>query len=193
VNRPTLTIVAGANGAGKSTLTNGNLDVFGLAPLLDPDAFANLLHTTGTSITAIGAGKEVIRLAREHLAQRKSFAVETTLSGKNYMQMMQCARGERGFEVVLIYIGTEDVEINLARIARRVQNGGHSVPELDVRRRYMRSLQNLPSAAEIADQVLLFDNSEELDCKPIGLFDRSMHQWFPPVPAWAMELQKRFP
>jgi predicted ABC-type ATPase len=194
VNRPTLTIVAGANGAGKSTLTNGNLDVFGLAPLLDPDAFANVLHSTGTGIAAIGAGKEVIRLAKEHLERRKSFAVETTLSGKNYLQMMQYARGiDRGFEVVLIYIGTENVEINLARIAKRVLVGGHNVPELDVRRRYIRSLHNLPIAAGNADEVLLFDNSKELNCQPIGLLNRSMHRWFHPLPFWAMELQKRFP
>jgi predicted ABC-type ATPase len=39
--------------------------------------------------------------------------VETTLSGKNYLQMMRHARGiDLGFEVVLIYIGTESVEIN---------------------------------------------------------------------------------
>jgi predicted ABC-type ATPase len=107
--------------------------------------------------------------------------------------MMQYARGERGFKVLLIYIGTENVEINMARIVKRVQAGGHNVPELDVRRRYVRSLQNLSTAAETADQVLLFDNSEELRCQPIGLLDRSMHRWFPPVPAWAMELQKRFP
>lgn len=30
-----------------------------------------------------------------------------------------------GFEVVLVYIGTETVEINLARIANRVLAGGH--------------------------------------------------------------------
>jgi predicted ABC-type ATPase len=83
--------------------------------------------------------------------------VETTLSGKNYLQMMQYARGiDRGFEVVLIYIGTERVEINLARIAKRVRTGGHDVPEIDVRRRYLRSMQNLPVAAGIADRVLLF-------------------------------------
>lgn len=46
---------------------------------------------------------------------------------------MQYARGiDRGFEVVLIYIGTESVEINLARIAKRVLGGGHNVPEMDV-------------------------------------------------------------
>jgi predicted ABC-type ATPase len=87
VSRPTLTIVAGANGAGNSTLTSGNLDIFGGVPLLDPDAFATMLRATGIGIAAIGAGKEVLRLAKDHLERRKSFAVETTLSGKNYLQI----------------------------------------------------------------------------------------------------------
>ena len=92
--------------------------------------------------------------------------METTLSGKNYLQMMQYARGiDQGFEVVLIYIGTKRFEINLARIAKRVRAGGHDVPEIDVRRRYLRSVQNLPVAAGIADRVLLLDNSDDL-----GLF-----------------------
>jgi len=121
VSRPALTVIAGANGAGKSTLTAGNLDIFGAIPLLNPDVFVNILHANGREISAISAGKEVLRLAKEHLARRESFAVETTLSGKNYLQMMQYARAiDRGFEVVLIYIGTRSVEINLARIAKRV-------------------------------------------------------------------------
>ena len=37
----------------------------------------------------------------------------------------------RGFEVRLVYIGTENVEINLARIRNRVLAGGHDVPEKD--------------------------------------------------------------
>jgi predicted ABC-type ATPase len=80
----------------------------------------------------MATGKEVLRLAKEHLKRRESFAVETTLSGENY-------------------IGTDSVEINLARIAKRVRAGGHKVPEMDVRRRYLRSLQNLPVAASIAN------------------------------------------
>jgi predicted ABC-type ATPase len=193
VSRPTLTIVAGANGAGKSTLTTGNLDIFGGVPLLDPDAFATMIRATGTGIAAIGAGKEVLRLAKEHLERRKRFAVETTLSGKNYLQMMQYARGvERAFEVILIRIGTESVEINLARIAKRVRARGHNVPEVDVRRCYARSLQNLPTAVENADQVLLFDNSKELGCQTVGLLGSSGHQWFRPLPVWAAELEKKF-
>jgi predicted ABC-type ATPase len=84
----------------------------------------------------MAAGKEVLRFAKEHLKRRESFAVETTLSGKNYLRMMRYAREiDQGFEVVLIYIGTASVEINLARIAKRVRAGGHDVPEMDVRRR----------------------------------------------------------
>jgi predicted ABC-type ATPase len=188
-----LTIIAGANGAGKSTLTAGSPGTFAAIPLLDPDAFANTLRSRGMGFSTIAAGKEVLRLAKEHLKRRESFTVETTLSGKNYLQMMQYARGiDRSFEVVLIYIGTESVEINLARIAKRVLGGGHNVPEMDVRRRYLRSLQNLPAAAAIADRVLLFDNSDDLGYQPVCLLGLGLHQWFHPLPLWAAEFQTRF-
>ena len=52
---------------------------------------------------------------------------------------------ECGFEIVLVYIGTERVGINLGRIRDRVLAGGHNVPEEDVRRRYKRSFENLPT------------------------------------------------
>jgi predicted ABC-type ATPase len=193
VSHPALTVIAGANGAGKSTLTAGNPGIFAAVPLLDPDAFANPLRSSGTGISAMAAGREVLRLAKEHLKRRETFALETTLSGKNYLRMMRYARDvDQGFEVVLIYIGTASVEINLARIAKRVRTGGHDVPEMDVRRRYLRSLQNLPAAAGIADRVLLFDNSDDLGYQLLGVFGRGLHQWFHPLPVWAVEFQKRF-
>jgi predicted ABC-type ATPase len=103
VSRPALTVIAGANGAGKSTLTDGNVDIFGAIPVLNPDVFVSILHSSGTGLSPISAGKQVLRLAKEHLVRRESFAVETTLSGKNYLQRMQYARAiDRGFEVVLI-------------------------------------------------------------------------------------------
>lgn len=50
MSRPTLTIIAGANGAGKSTLAAGSPGTFGAIPLLDPDAFANTIRSSGTGI-----------------------------------------------------------------------------------------------------------------------------------------------
>ena len=128
MSRPTLTIIAGANGAGKTTLTAGSPGTFAAIPLLDPDAFANTLRSSGAGISAIAAGKEVLRLAKEHLERRESIAVETTLSGKNYLQMMQYARGiDRGFEVVPFRDPGRIVSFVLVGV-RLSNNGDHRRP-----------------------------------------------------------------
>jgi predicted ABC-type ATPase len=158
VTPPVFTIIAGANGAGKSTLTSGNPETFSLTPLLDPDRLMRPLASSGAS--PIAAGRGVLLLAKRYLERQESFTIETTLSGRNYLEMMIRAR-DLGFEVILIYIGTEDVNINLSRIRQRVLGGGHDVPENDVRRRYKRSLDHLPVAVERADHTPLFDNSTQ--------------------------------
>jgi predicted ABC-type ATPase len=123
VIRPRLTFIAGANGSGKTTLTRWNITLFKEIPLLDPDAIANTLQATTSRLPPVAAARQVLKSAAEHLAKSKSFAVETTLAGKNYLQMMLDAR-DRGFEVRLVYVGTENVEINLVRIRNRVLAGG---------------------------------------------------------------------
>jgi len=84
-------------------------------PLLDPDVIGKALRTTLPRTFPIAAARQVLASAKEHIGKRESFAVETTLSGMHYLRMMVDAR-IRGFEVVLVYIGTENVDINLARI-----------------------------------------------------------------------------
>jgi predicted ABC-type ATPase len=184
LNRTSLTIVAGANGSGKTTLTGWNPDVFHAIPVLDPDAIAKALQPTSPAGFPIAAARRVLQSAKEHISRHESFAVETTLSGKSYLQMMVDAR-DRGFEVVLVYIGTENVEINLARIRNRVLAGGHDVPESDVRRRYERSFKNLPTALQRADHTILFENSTEEGYRLVAVLGSSTSQWFEPIPHWA--------
>ncbi|MFZ0761907.1 MAG: zeta toxin family protein [Candidatus Sulfotelmatobacter sp.] len=184
MKRPRLTIVAGANGSGKTTLTGWNSDVFRAIPILDPDAIAKALQLTSPAAFPIAAARQVLASAKEHIGKHESFAVETTLAGKHYLQMMADAR-ICGFEVVLVYIGTEDVEINLSRIRDRVLAGGHDVPESDVRRRYQRSFKNLPTAMERADHTILFDNSTEEGYRLVAVLGPSGSQWFKPIPGWA--------
>jgi predicted ABC-type ATPase len=95
----------------------------------------------------------------------------------------------RGFEIVLVYIGTENVETNLARIRNRVLTGGHDVPEPDVRRRYTRSFENLPAAILRADHTILFDNSSEEGYRLIAVLGPPENQWFDPVPVWAAAMK----
>jgi predicted ABC-type ATPase len=181
--KPTLAFIAGANGSGKTTLTRWNSEIFGQIPLLDPDAIANMLPANTSSLLRVAAGRQALRTAAKHLNNGESFAVETTLSGKNYLRMMLDAK-KRGFEVVLVYIGTENVEINLVRIRNRVLAGGHGVPDLDVRRRYKRSLNNLAAAIRRVDHVILFDNSTEDGYQLLAILGRTGNHWFEPMPAW---------
>jgi predicted ABC-type ATPase len=191
VNRPRLTIIAGANGSGKTTLTRLNRIDFREFPLLDPDVIGKTLQTTLPRTFPIAAARQVLTSAREHVRNSKNFAIETTLSGKNYLQMMLDAQARR-FEIMLVYIGTENVEINLARIRHRVLRGGHDVPEQDVRRRYQRSLANLPLAIERADRTILFDNSAEQGYRLVAVLGASINHRFPPIPDWAIPITGRF-
>ena len=184
---PVFSLIAGANGAGKSTLTSGNPEIFSPFPLLDPDKVTRPLSPAAAT-SPIAAGREVLRLAEAYLERRESFTVETTLSGRNYLEMMVRAR-TLGFEIVLVYIGTEDVEINLLRIQKRVLAGGHDVPEADVRRRRLRSLKNLPVAVKRADHTLLFDNSTDDGYQLVGLLSPSAVRWFEPMPNWAAPMK----
>jgi predicted ABC-type ATPase len=183
VTKARLTLIAGANGSSKTTLTS-DIKFFREIPLLDPDAIGKALQFTMPSGFPVASARRVLKAAKEHIAKAESFAVETTLAGKHYLQMMVDAR-IRGFEVVQVYIGTENVEINLARIRNRVLAGGHDVPEADVRRRYKRSFENLPIAIQRADHTILFDNSTEEGYRLIAVLGPSGNQWFEPIPDWA--------
>jgi len=180
---PRLTIIAGANGCGKSTFT-ARLSFVYRIPLLDPDAISKALQPTARGTSAVAAARKVLNSARQHIQKGEGFAVETTLSGRGYLQMMLEAR-TCGFETVLVYIGTERVEINLSRIRDRVVAGGHNVLEVDVRRRYLRSFQNLAAAISRADHTILFDNSTEEGYRLVAVLGPSGNKWFKPTPHWA--------
>jgi predicted ABC-type ATPase len=184
VSSPTLTFIAGANGSDKTTLTRWNSELFREIPVLDPDTIGKTLQSSTSAAFPIAGARQVLESAAEHLRNRNSFAVETTLSGKNYLFMMLEAR-RLGFEIVLVYIGTENVEINLARIRNRVLAGGHDVPPTDVRRRYLRRLKNLPTAIKRADHTILFDNSTEEGYRLIAILGPTERQWLSEPPNWA--------
>lgn len=155
--KPILTIIAGPNGSGKSTFTRSTSEALRV-PVIDPDLEARNLQPDNPEAAAIAGGKQAIKRARAYLASKQSFAVETTLSGNTYLRMMVEAK-TRGWQVNLIYVGVDDVQICIERVAQRVATGGHNVPQEDIRRRYTRSLANLLVALQQADSALIFDNS----------------------------------
>jgi predicted ABC-type ATPase len=188
VSRPVLTIIAGSNGCGKSTLTSSARDKFQQSPILDPDAIAkSLQQTLETGNSDIQAGKQVLRRAEELLRLQQSFTVETTLSGSTYLKMARRA-SLLGFNIMVVFVGTESVEINLGRVRARVKKGGHDVPEEDQRRRYPRTLANMKILLPLADLAVLLDNSGER-YQIVAFGHRDYMHWNDPVPAWAAHLR----
>jgi len=84
---PALTVIAGPNGSGKSTLTR-SADFEGRDRLLDPDAIARGLNPLHPSAAAIAAGREVLKRTADYLNRGVSFAVETTLSSRNRVDLI---------------------------------------------------------------------------------------------------------
>ena len=156
---PKLVIFAGANGSGKSTLTKfyrRKLETIG--PILDPDAEARLLNPNDVHKAAIQAARNILIRQKECLESGQSFALETTLAGHGNLELMRNAKS-RGWVVKLVYVGLGDAKRNIQRVQQRVQNGGHDVPIEDIKRRFERSMANLPLATELADSFAVYDNS----------------------------------
>lgn len=73
---------------------------------------------------------------------------------------MQIAK-DAGYKIVMYYIGLQDVQMHIDRVASRAEQGGHWIAEEDIRFRYGQSLQNLKPALAIAEQVTIIDNTYE--------------------------------
>jgi predicted ABC-type ATPase len=95
---------------------------------------------------------------QNYLGSRVSFAVETTLASRRTLETMRYAR-VNGFRIDLVYICLDTPERSVLRVNERVLQGGHDVSDEDVRRRYLRSLANLPEAVRIAHRAVVYDNS----------------------------------
>ena len=76
-----------------------------------------------------------------HAAKRESFAFETTLSGRAYARRIPRWRAE-GYVVTLVFLRLLDADMAVARVARRVREGGHDIPVDVIRRRFQAGLDN---------------------------------------------------
>jgi predicted ABC-type ATPase len=97
-------------------------------------------------------------IRRELLQEGKTFTFETVMSSRDKVDFMREAR-ERGYRVYLYFVATDDPDINLDRVQRRVLQGGHPVPEDKVRKRYRESIDLMTEASSFAHRSYIFDNS----------------------------------
>ncbi|MBC8183341.1 Zeta toxin family protein [candidate division KSB1 bacterium] len=153
-------IIAGPNGAGKTTFANEFLPIEAeCLNFINADLIAHGLSPFQPDKIAIEAGRLMIQNINECVKKYESFAFETTLSGKGYINKIKKWKTKQ-YEIIIYYLKIPTVEFAIERVRLRVSQGGHNVPEHDIIRRFERSWINFQQIYKpLADSWIVFDTS----------------------------------
>jgi predicted ABC-type ATPase len=157
---PRVVVLAGINGAGKTTASQDLLvNLLKVPTFVNADAIARGLNGLNPEAEAFRAGRIMLDQLNELAARRADFAFETTLAARTYAGCLASLRAT-GYEVYLYYYWLDRPELAIARVAARVQSGGHFVPDDTIRQRYSRSVKNFFDLyRRHADSWEVYDNS----------------------------------
>jgi predicted ABC-type ATPase len=179
--RPIVVAIAGPNGAGKTTFRHVHLASAGLR-FVNADAMAAEL-----AVGPYEAARLADALRRALVEREESFVFETVFSEPvgDKVAFLEEAAG-RGYVVVLCYIGLSAADQSVERVAMRVTQGGHDVPDDKLQTRFSRTLINLRAAITRLPHVLIYDNSDlSAPYRQVAVFDhgqrRHLHE---PIPEW---------
>ncbi|MEX0775441.1 MAG: zeta toxin family protein [Phycisphaeraceae bacterium] len=157
---PICVVIGGPNGAGKTTAAQYALQRLGIAHFVNADTIARGLSWSKPESVALAAGRLMIQRLHELRSQRASFGFETTLAGRTHARFLADLKSD-GYRLELHYVWLKSADLAVARVQRRVEEGGHNIPEIDIRRRYARSAYNLLHFyLSLMDDWIILDNSE---------------------------------
>jgi predicted ABC-type ATPase len=157
---PRIIIIAGPNGAGKTTFAREFLPHEAACPVfVNADLIAAGIAPFAPETASLQAGRLMLQELARHFAARTSFAFETTLSGRGYLRLIREWQNA-GYRVKLIFLQLASAEEAIARVAQRVMQGGHNIPEDVIRRRFAAGMHNFERLyAPAVDAWALYDNA----------------------------------
>lgn len=160
MNERKIIIIAGPNGAGKTTFAREFLPNEAGCPIfVNADLIAAGLSPFAPESAVLQAGRLMLQELTRHFSRGNSFAFETTLSGRGYVHHIRQWQSA-GYRVKLIFLELNSAEQAIARVAQRVRQGGHNIPEATIRRRFTAGRNNFEQLyAPLVDDWALYDNS----------------------------------
>ena len=158
--RPRIIIIAGPNGAGKTTFAREFLPQEAGCPVfVNADLIAAGLSPFAPERAAIQAGRLTLDAIAQHAARHESFAIETTLSGRAYARQIPLWQAS-GYRVELFFLRLPSADMAVQRVAERVRQGGHDIPEATIRRRFASGWRLFTDVYRpLVDQWVLYDNA----------------------------------
>lgn len=187
-----LWVLAGGNGAGKSTFYRQFLGPKGIQ-FVNADVIAYNLDSRRQEAVSYHAAKMAERLRYELLHAGVTFCFETVFSHPSKIDFLAEAKA-LGYEVVLVFIHLHMDELNQARVAQRVSEGGHKVPVEKIISRIPRTLQHIQASLPLIDQAQLYDNSSsQLPFQLVARIEKgALTQAVKPLPDWAREMLRGY-
>ncbi len=160
MSRKNIYVIAGPNGSGKTTFAREFLPDYAQCPqFINSDLIAQGLSPFQPERAAIKAGKLVLEEIKDLAHKGVDFGFETTLSGRTYERHFRVFK-KKGCRLHLFFLWVPHESLAIERIKNRVAEGGHDVPEMDVRRRFQRSIVNFFQIYSLlADRWVFFNNS----------------------------------
>jgi len=155
-------VIGGPNGAGKTTGAKELLPSrLNMSEFLNADEIARGLSPFNPDHAAISAGRFMLARMQTLIAQRASFAFETTCAGSSQLRILNACKAN-GWRMTLLFLWLPSPEDAIRRVARRVLQGGHNIPENVIVRRYWAGLRNLNQHyLPLADSAMIYDNSDD--------------------------------
>jgi len=164
MSKPILLVIAGCNGSGKSSFSKliapdnflpFDYDFYFLSfykTLADSDIRDTIAHNM--------AFNELENQINHSISNKINFCYETNFNSSplHWPELFK----KNGYEVNLIFFCLNSIDEAKRRVAIRVENGGHFVPENEIIKRYFDGYANLNSNFSFFDNVHLFDTSEYL-------------------------------
>jgi predicted ABC-type ATPase len=194
-NKPVFYLLAGPNGAGKTTLYQA-LVLAGVIPaeaeFVNADQYeaVHLQHIADAQARSKEAQRWAEARRAELLQAGHSFVSETVFSHASKLALIAEAQAQ-DFFVMLLVVALDEPERLLERVAQRVREGGHTVPDERILARYPRTLSHLVQAVRAADAAVLYDSQ---DITPgthtaVALCKKAWTQeLMQPLPAWAQRI-----
>lgn len=155
-----LYIIAGPNGAGKTVASYTILpEIFKCKEFVNADEIARGLSPFNSDKIGIKAGRLLLHRIKELLHDNETFAVETTLATRSYVNLIHNAK-KQGYEIILLFLTLNSKELAVKRVKTRVAEGGHNIKLEVIKRRYKSGINNLFDIyIPIVNRWILVDNS----------------------------------
>lgn len=189
-----LWVLAGGNGVGKSTFYKSSLLPKRGVQFVNADLIAQNINPENPEQVSYQAAYLVERLRDELLHKGISFCFETVFSHPSKIDFIAKAKA-CGYQIILVYIHLNTLDLNEARVSQRVSEGGHNVPPEKIRNRLPRTMMHVATALQLVDEAWLLDNSSHDEpFKQVALIRKGKRiKTIDFLPVWAKQILKHIP